>query len=139
MGLVEAIFIAYGESHSVLDLAEHLAGELQLRQCIGEVAPGSSTPAAVNSLVIKLPLTDDSRAMDEVANWLEHHRSAIGSVEGRKIIEFQTILDAHTPSVILTIPHSLVVVCGQLGLDLANQAFRVLSETDLNSDESNSK
>lgn len=139
--LLEAIFIAFGESADVLKLADSLTGELQLRQCAGEVSDSSVEPAASNSVIVKLPLTreDDAAVFAEVERWLERHGSIIGSIKSRKIIEFHTFLDSNTGSRILTVPHSIVTICAKLGLDISNQAFRILTKAEYNAIRANAE
>lgn len=132
MHSVEAIFIAIGESPTVLTLADQLTGELQQRRAIGDVSDSSGNPVETNSIIVKLPLPveDDVSVFGETKRWLERHEPILGSTEARKIIEFQTFLDSNTGSRILTVPNSIVRICADLGLDIANQAIRVLTKTE---------
>ncbi len=132
MHSVEAIFIAIGESPTVLTLADQLTGELQQRRAIGDKSDSSDNPSEVNSIIVKLPLAteDDASTFDETKRWLERHGSILGSTDARKIIEFQTFLDSDTGSRILTVPNSIVRLCADHGLDIANQAIRVLTKTE---------
>ncbi len=132
MHSVEAIFIAIGESPTVLTLADQLTGELQQRRAIGEVPDSSDNHAETNSIIVKLPLPteDDVSVFDETKRWLERHGSILGSTDARKIIEFQTFIDSNTGARILTVPNSIVRICANLGLDIANQAIRVLTKTE---------
>jgi len=129
---VEAIFIATGESPTVLTLADLLTGELQQLRAIGDLSDSLHTPAAGNSIIMKLPLTteNDVSRFGETRQWLDHHGSVLSSTEARKTIEFQTFFDSHTGSQILTVPNSIVRICANLGLDIANHVIRVLTQTE---------
>lgn len=131
MHSVEAIFIAFGHSPTVLTLADQLTGELQQRRAIGNLPDSSDNSTETNSIIVKLPLSteDDVSVFAETKRWLERHGSILGATDARKIIEFQTFLDSNTGSRILTVPNSIVRICANLGLDIANQAIRVLSES----------
>jgi hypothetical protein len=132
MDSIKAIFMAFGDSPSVLKLADQLTGELQLRESIGEIPNDSNEPNETNSIIVKLPLIneDDDSVFAQTQSWLEHHGSVIGAIDAQKIIEFHTFLDSNTGSRILTIPNALVSICGKLGLDIAIQAIRVLTRTE---------
>jgi hypothetical protein len=132
MKSIDVIFIAFGNSPSVLKHADQLTGDLQQRESIGERLDNSNEPIETNSIIVKLPLMneDDDFVFDQTKDWLEHHGSIIGSIEARKIIEFQTFLDSNTGSRILTVPNSIVTICGTFGLDIAIQTIRVLTRTE---------
>ena len=132
MHSVEAIFIAIGESPNVLALADQLTGEIQQRCAIGDVLDSSGNHSDNNSIIVKLPLPteDDVSVFHETERWLERHQTILESTGGRKVIEFQTFLDSNTGSRILTVPNSIVRICADLGLDIANQAIRVLTKTE---------
>jgi len=132
MDSIEAIFMAVGTSPTVLALADQLTGDLQQRRAIGDEPATANNPVEHNSIIVKLPLSneDDASAFAETEAWLEQHASILKSTDARKIIEFQTFLDSNTGSRILTVPNSIVRICGDLGLDLANQAIRVLTKSE---------
>lgn len=132
MESMEAIFIAVGESPAILTLADQLTGELQQRVAIGDVCDASNSPFETNSIIVKLPLPneDDDSAFAETERWLEDNGPLIGSTDAQKTIEFHTFLDSSSGSRILTVPHSIVRICSNLGLGIANQAIRVLTKTE---------
>lgn len=132
MNSVEVIFIGIGESPTVLTLADQLTGELQHRRAIGDPLDSSGNLAETNSIIVKLPLSteDDVSVFDETERWLALHQPFLGSTDAHKVIEFQTFLDSNTGSRILTVPNSIVRICADLGLDIANQAIRVLTKTE---------
>jgi hypothetical protein len=129
---VEAIFMAVGKSPTVLMLADQLTGELQQRRAIGDSVKPSNIAATTNSIIMKLPIpaTDDDLVFAETERWLQRHDEILKTVDGRKIIEFQTFLGSNTGSRILTVPNSIVKLCGSLGLDIANQAIRVYTKAE---------
>jgi hypothetical protein len=131
MHSVGAIFIAIGDSRTVQTLASQLTGELQKFRASGDVLDSSGNPDENNSIIVKLPLPteDDVAVFDETKRWLEHHETVLSSADARKTIEFQTFLDSNTGSRVLTVPNSIVRICAALGLEIANQAFRVLTKT----------
>jgi hypothetical protein len=132
MKTIEAIFIAFGDSPDVLALASGtLEGVVQQRLAIGDNNPATNDPAISNSVIIKLPLSpsDDATAIRDTRHWLENNRAIIGSTGSKKILEFHTFLDSDIGSRILTVPNSIVRICGDLGIDIASQAIRVLTNS----------
>lgn len=83
-------------------------------------------------MVVMLPLTtdNDGATLVEIKRWLERHGSLLGSAEARKIMEFPTFLDSNNGSRILTVSNSIGRICGNLGLGIANQAVRVLTDSE---------
>jgi hypothetical protein len=67
---------------------------------------------------------------DQIEKWLTEHLKVLVNVDARKIIEFQSFLDSQTGSTIVTVPNTIVRLCGEAGLDLAHQAIRILSESE---------
>lgn len=132
MHSVEAIFTAVGKSPTVLTLANQLTGELLQRRAIGEGAGSSNTPIGTNSVIVKLPLStgDDVSVFVEIKRWLELHGSILSSTDAHKVIEFQTFLDLNIGSRTLTVPNTIVRICGNLDLDIANQVIRILTKTE---------
>lgn len=141
MDSIEAIFMAVGNSPAVLNLADQLTGELQQRRAIGDAPDPSVNRVETNSVIVKLPLTDDDDATTfaETKQWLEQNSSLLGSTDARKIIEFHTYLDSNTGSRTLTVPNSIVKICASLGLDIANQAIRVLTKSEYEAIRANPK
>ena len=133
MKTIEAILIAFGESPDVLALADDgLNGIVQQRLSLGDTNPATNEPAVSNSVIIKLPLSinDDIAAIRDVEHWLEKHRTILETTDSQKILEFHTFLDLNTGSRILNVPNSIIQICGDLGLDLATQAIRILSDSE---------
>jgi hypothetical protein len=127
MKTIEAIFIAFGDSPEVLTLADgQLDGVVQQRLAVGDNNPATIDLVTSNSVIIKLPIStdDDSKAIRDTQLWLENNRAILGKVDSKKVLEFHTFLAENIGSRILTVPNSIVRICGELGLDIATQAIR---------------
>lgn len=130
---IEAIFSAIGESPGVLLLADELDGLLLQRKAMGDRSPADGNKVVTNSVSVKLALAEDDSdsALEDAQNWLDKYASILKSVDCRKTIEFQIYLDSNTGSMTLTLPCAIVRSCGELGLDVAIQAIRILTRTEL--------
>ena len=119
--------MAFGDSPALLTLADgELEGVVQQRLAVGDNNPATNEPANCNAIIVKLKLSpDDAAAIREVQHWLEANRVVLGSIDSKKIIEFHIFLESNIGSRILTVPNSIVQICGELGLDVAMQAFRL--------------
>ena len=61
---------------------------------------------------------------------MNDHASLLAGTHAVKAIEFQTYLDSNTGSRTLTVPHAIVRLCADLVLNVANQAIRLLTQSE---------
>ena len=121
----ETTFIAVGLSTQVLDLADgRLSGTVIQRVAIGQTIPRSNETAEKNSVIIKLPSVSDDPPVG-ARDWVEKHLQHLKACDARMVVEFQTFLEPEIGSRILTVPNALAKLCGDAGLDIANQSFRI--------------
>jgi hypothetical protein len=133
METLKAIFIASGDSEFVLKLADEQPSETLLQRTVkGEPLPDSDQRAVTNSVIIRLSTAkaDDARVLDDVSSWLDQNRSLIKKCSDQKLLEFNMFIDSNTGSQTLAIPHTLVRLCADLGLNVATQATRELTSAE---------
>ncbi len=132
MQTLQAILMISGESPCVLELADgKLGGHVKQRNPIGSTAL-TGEPLTENHVIVEIPISgdDDKSSFMLAQNWLEKHRTVLLKCDARKILEFHTYLESNTGSRLLTIPNSLIRICSDLKLDVANQAIRILTEQE---------
>ena len=127
MPIPNTILIAFGPEQCVLDLADgRLAGSLLQRNAIGDKVHGNEESES-NSVIIELP-TVGPDSINEAEDWIRTHAEHLIACHAEKIIEFQTILEPNIGSRILTLPNSIIKLCADTGLGIANQSFQVFSD-----------
>jgi len=134
MQTLQAILMITGESPCVLELADgKLSGHVKQRNSIGSTEL-TVNPLTENYVVVEIPIhgDDDISSFRITENWLIEHRTVLLGCNANKILEFHTYLDSNTGSRLLTIPNSLIRICAELKLDVANQAIRILTEQEYN-------
>ncbi|MGY8750344.1 MAG: hypothetical protein ACKVHR_20070 [Pirellulales bacterium] len=134
MDTIQAVLIVAGESPCVLELADgKLDGHVKQRNPIGSIS-ATGEPSTKNVIFIELPLNaeNDRTALFDAEKWLTRNRTELDNCDAQKTLEFYTFLGSNAGSRILTIPNSLVRICGELDLDVANQAIRIMTETEYN-------
>ena len=130
---IQASLLFWGDSPTVLELADgELAGNVKQRNPIGSTEFNGS-PLEKNFVIVEIPIApeDDTRSLAFVENWLKRNKSLLDYCIAEKTIEFCTFLAPNTGSRILSLPHSLVRLAADLGLNISNQAMRVLNEDEL--------
>ena len=130
---IKAVFIASGSSDAILQLAnDQPDGTIQYKPIKGAVVADGNSTATKHAVVIKLPVSEtcDETAVVDAISWLEKYRSTIEKCDDQKLLEFHTFLDSNTGSRTLNLPNNLVQLCAELGLDVASQAIRELTESE---------
>ena len=130
---IQASLLFWGDSPTVLELADgELAGNVKQRNPIGSTEFNGS-PLEKNFVIVEIPIApeDDTRSLAFVENWLKRNKIRLNNCIAEKTIEFCTFLAPNTGSRILSLPHSLVRLAADLGLNISNQAMRVLNEDEL--------
>lgn len=133
MEAAQADLIVTGKSPCVLELADgKIDGHVKQRNPIGSNLHGE--PLSQNVVIIGIPTgthSDDS-AFETISNWLNRNRNALIQCDANKTLEFYTYLQPDIGSRILTIPTSLIRIAAELGLNVANQAIRIITEDEYN-------
>jgi hypothetical protein len=129
---LKVVFMAFGPSPAIGQLPNQLAGSIEECIAIGDILQSTGKSAEQFSISMALFERPDSNsfALFQTEKWLTEHYEILANLDARKIIEFQFYLDPQTGSRIVTIPNTIVRLCGNAGLDIAHQAIRILSKSE---------
>ena len=132
VNVLEVEFLAMGRTSAVGELPDQLDGVIQQQIAIGDVLPVTGKRAAHFSVIVSLFKRPESDrvAFRKVERWLKNHSAVLSRLDARKILEFQSFIDSNAGSRIVTIPNSIVRLCGKAGIDVAHQAIRVFSKSE---------